>query len=476
MFGLGNLFAQTSAQKFYISRDRIAEILRVSPDALDAFEKAYSKAALQTEPESIFEVNSRQAAAKNERLGDDSPEELKALTERIVKELIWQTLTYTYDGKTGKIEKSLSNAPEKNAPVTNQDLLRIPASLRPQLSGELMKRDLDITASAVFLFYYDKMQNGKTPKDRRDAYNRFRQGLDILDLDALAYRIIGQNRNSIGHWFPELVSAYRDSGFFQIPATTIAKVPLTLLQLTRLDYHSLTPSTIQIVDNWAHAVFRLNDERDYFVKTGTYSSKFDFRNCLVHGEKEVRELGEYLLYIHHQALQMAGPLSFPCIYGVSTTNEWVVREFIPDKEGNPCIYHGLPLHTEYRVFVDCDSDAVIGVSPYWEPKTMLNRFGSCSDANSPHQMHDYVIFKSHEATLMRRYHENVDSVVEHIREFLPALDLQGQWSIDVMQNGDDFWIIDMAVAENSAFYDCVPESLRRPSAENWIPDILKPNN
>ena len=169
MFGLDNLFAQTSAQKFYISRDRIAEILRVSPDALDAFEKAYSKAALQTEPESIFEVNSRQAAAKNERLGDDSPEELKALTERIVKELIWQTLTYTYDGKTGKIEKSLSNAPEKNAPVTNQDLLRIPASLRPQLSGELMKRDLDITASAVFLFYYDKMQNGKTPKDRRDA-------------------------------------------------------------------------------------------------------------------------------------------------------------------------------------------------------------------------------------------------------------------------------------------------------------------
>lgn len=318
--------------------------------------------------------------------------------------------------------------------------------------------------------------NGATSKERRDAYNRFRQGLDILDLDALAYRIIGQNRNSIGHWFPELVRAYRDSGFFRIPATTIAKVPLTLLQLTRLDYHSLTPSTIQIVDNWAHAVFRLNDEQDYFVKTGTYSSKFDFRNCLVHGEKEVRELGEYLLYIHHQALQMAGPLSFPCIYGVSTTNEWVVREFIPDKEGNPCIYHGLPLHTEYRVFVDCDSDAVIGVSPYWEPKTMLNRFGSCSDANSPHQMHDYVIFKSHEATLMRRYHENVDSVVEHIREFLPALDLQGQWSIDVMQNGDDFWIIDMAVAENSAFYDCVPESLRRPSAENWIPDILKPNN
>lgn len=123
------------------------------------------------------------------------------------------------------------------------------------------------------------------------------------------------------------------------------------------------PTTIQIVDAWAHRVFRLDDAKDYFVKTGTYSSKFDFRNCHIHGEKEVQELGEYLLYIHFQALQMADPLSKPRIYGVSTTNEWVVREFIPDLENNPCIYHGLPLHTEYRVFADCDTKDVIGISP-----------------------------------------------------------------------------------------------------------------
>lgn len=38
------------------------------------------------------------------------------------------------------------------------------------------------------------------------------------------------------------------------------------------------------------------------------------------------------------------------------------------------------------------------------------------------------------------------------------------------QNGNDFRIIDMAVAENSAFYDYVPENLRRPTEENRIPD------
>lgn len=75
---------------------------------------------------------------------------------------------------------------------------------------------------------------------------------------------------------------------------------------------------------------------------------------------------------------------------------------------------------------------------------------------------------------MRRYHENKDAVADHIRKILPALDLRGQWSIDVMQNGDGFWLIDMAVAERSFFYDRVPLELRRPTAENWLPKLETP--
>ena len=41
-----------------------------------------------------------------------------------------------------------------------------------------------------------------------------------------------------------------------------------------------------------------------------------------------------------------------------------------------------------------------------------------------------------------------------------------------MQNGDDFWLIDMALAENSAGYDkYVQPSDRKPSPEKWIPCI-----
>ena len=42
-------------------------------------------------------------------------------------------------------------------------------------------------------------------------------------------------------------------------------------------------------------------------------------------------------------------------------------------------------------------------------------------------------------------------------KLLPFLDLRGQWSIDVMQNGEDFWIIDMALAKDSALLSCVPK-------------------
>lgn len=460
-----------------LDKDAVAGLLCVSPEALAAFEEAYKVHALSQESNDFFAVNSRQAAAEKHAIEapiHSTPEAAldasKDLEMRIVDELLSQTATYAYDGKNVMCRNQVT-LPGGCGPVENSDINALPEELRPQLSGNLMKVDICEPSYPHLLWFYERSKTAKTPRGRQEAYHRFRQGLDILDLDPVTYEIIGTNPNSMGFWFPKLVDACRDLDFFKVPATTIAKVPLSLLQLTRQEYRELTQVTLNIVDRWASRAFGLDPNKEYFIKTGTYSSKFDFRNAHVHGADEVRELGEYLLFIHYQALQMASPLCTPCIYGVSTTNEWVVREFIPDKENNPCIYKGLPLHTEYRVFVDCDTDAVIGIAPYWEPETMKQRFGHESDADSPHQIHDYIIYKAHEETLMRRYNENKDAVAANIESLLPYLDLQGQWSIDIMQNGDGFWIIDMALAENSAFYNYVPEHLRSPSPENWIPQL-----
>lgn len=457
-------------------KEKLADFLKIDLEAFQAFECAYQKHALSdnVSGDNLFDINSRQAAnlLRQNNSSPDSTDKvvyIKNLVDRIVDELIDQTERYVFDGTKGCFEKLQGDI---RCLVSLEEINALPKELRPQLSGRFMKKDFHCSSWTMVLDMYSRALKAKKESEKNRFYGMFRQGLDILDLDPILYEIIGKNQNSIGHWFPQLVEACKHDTFFKLPATTIIKVPIPLLQLTRCEYSELTPTTLAIVDKYCSKVFELCESKDYFIKTGTYSSKFDFRNAFVHGEKEVRELGEYLLFIHYQALQMASPLSKPCVYGVSTTNEWVVREFVHDKENNPKIYKGLPLHTEYRLFVDFDSREVLGCTPYWDSNLMKNRFSQCPDANSPHQIHDFVVFEMYEDILMQRYNQNVEKVKTNIQRIIPEIQLTGQWSIDVMQNGEDFWIIDMAKAESSAL-NCIPENLRKKESENWIPSILK---
>lgn len=455
-------------------RKNIANLLNVSPEALENFEKSYANYSINVTNKPFFELNAKDIIQKNEGITPDVADaaDVSQLIDQIVNELLDKTNIWSYDGIRGKTV--VNERPNNSGKiVTSDEIKKLPENIRPQLTGNLMKVDIN-TPSYIELInlYMQLMDNNNSNSQRRTAYNMFRQGLDILDYDPIMYQIIGTNPNSMGYWLPKLVEAIKLQDFFKIPKTKIMKVPMTVLQLTRLDYASLTRTTLDIIDKFCYEAFELDKNKDYFIKTGTYSSKFDFRNTHVVGAKEVMELGEYLLFIHHQANMMASPLNNKVIYGVSTTNEWVVREFIRDKEDCSCIYHGLPLHTEYRVFVDFDSDTVIGASPYWEPETMKKRFNNSDDSNNPDNIHDGIIYMSQEEKLMKKYNSNINSVVEKVKAFIPDVDLSGQYSIDIMQNGDDFWIIDMALAENSAFYNCVPRELRNPSPEKWIPEDL----
>lgn len=305
-------------------------------------------------------------------------------------------------------------------------------------------------------------------------YHRFRQGLDILDLDCVTYEIIGQNRNSMGHWLSALVDAVMGQDFFRVPKTTLIQVPMPLLQLTRLDYMSLTLATMRVVNEYCGKVFGLKPGGDYFIWTGTHSSKFDFRNARVRDEGEVAELGQYLLFKHNLGVMMAGALCQPSIYGMATTRDWCVREFIEDHDQpqNPTIYHGLPLRTEIRAFVDMDEKKVIGMALYWDAKLMKQGFGHQEDADSPHQMHDYIIYAMHEDVLMRRYRDAEMKARGGLEGLIQRMRLSGQWSIDIMLNGkEEFWIIDMAIAEDSALKDCVLEGQLKPAGQDWIPEL-----
>lgn len=469
MLDLFNIFNK-NRKEAALTKDELAALLKTTPEALEAFEKAYELHSINGEDTktNLFEINAKQAAACNHKGNKDAVPDTE-LEDRIVNELLSRTVVYNYDGSKADIIRFTVN--DKYLPVTADEIMSLPCECRPQLTGNLVQKDISEDSSVALLMQYKNFLKETNPQKKQQWYNMFRQGLDILDLDPITYEILGMNQNSMGHWFPALVEAVSTQDFFLLPKTKIMKVPMSLLQQTRMEYSLLTPATLRIVDKFCEKAFDLDEQQEYFIKTGTYSSKFDFRNAHVKGAKEVKELGEYLLFIQFQAQQMAAPLSSPCIYGVSTTNEWVVREYIADKEINPCIYKGLPLHTEYRIFVDFETNEIIGINPYWDPDVMKQRFGHEADADSPHQIHDYVIYKMHESVLMERYEKNKDLVQEKLAEIIPLINLPGQWSIDVMQNGEDFYIIDMALAYNSALNNCVPKNRLMEAKEDWIPRL-----
>lgn len=455
-----------------LAKDKIAEMLSTNPEVLDKFENAYKRALTDTENNSGY-VNAK--TVNSDKTQENNSDKQKEIIDRIVSELVNDTTVYRYVNNSSEHTELVKN----NKYISPDQLTVFDKDSRPLLTGNCMTVEIPDNYKMLVTNLYD-MQRAIDKGDYLKAhhlYGVFRQGLDILDLDPIMYKMLDCNVSSMGYWLPAMVKAIDKHKFFKIPNTTIAKVPLPILQLTRLDYTALNRNTLDIVDNWAQKVFDLDTDKHYFIKTGLFSSKFDFRNAKITDPKEVLDIGEYLLFIHFQSVSMAqfdlSGNKRPVMYGAATTNEWVVRDFIEDEDDEKfTIYNGLPLHTEYRVFVDFDSDEVLGIHPYWDPKVMKNRFGHSKDSNDPTMIHDYITYTAQEPKLMERYNKNKNMIINKVREFLPDVELTGQWSIDIMQNGDKFWFIDMAIAETSAFYDeCVPANKRIPYKENWLPKL-----
>ena len=209
--------------KKQISKEDIAKLLNTTPEALIAFEQAYSAISDDENKESgdFFKINSRDAA----KLSDthENTPDLDSIKTRIVNELL--------------AESDIIPAVPDNNLVTNSEIMSVPEDMRPQLTGTLIKKDIT-EADSYWILINQLMQYKKTGK--KQFYHMFRQGLDVLDLDPVTYDMIGTNPNSMGFWFPVLESAVNNQDFFKIPETKIRKVPLPILQLTRLDYFSLT--------------------------------------------------------------------------------------------------------------------------------------------------------------------------------------------------------------------------------------------
>lgn len=463
-----------------ITPDDAAELLKDNPELLKLFESKYQDKVHENESTHAPLTDSKQMTkiinkAQKDNVTEETDNQLLESTiNTIIEDLVNITSVFEFNGDLTREDKVNVTTPAvqystMTDSVSSEQLVQIVDSHKPQLTATRFIKDIAVPISPILLDQYKTAIEKIGTKEGLLAYHIFRQGLDIMDLDDISYIMIDQNRNSMGKWLPQLIEAATGQDYFSIPRTIIAKLPITLLQLTKLEYSRINQTTRKILDTWAKRVFKLSSDGDYFIKTGTYSFKFDFRNVRVHDPKEIEELGEYLLYIHGYANQFAGPLFNPCIYGMSTTTEWVVRDFITSKEDAPTIYNGLPLHVEYRVFIDCDTHEILSIHPYWDPVGMKKHFSKNAKGGNISHIHDYVVFKSYEDKMIQKYNKNKDTIIEKLKPIVEKLGLTGQWSLDIMDDGEKHWLIDMAVAEQSTFYESVPEDKRRPVLEQWIP-------
>ena len=424
--------------------EKAVKIFKNSKEKFEEFEEFYKKNVLTEIPKNYFEINSRQATDKVSTAGEID----YGLVKRIVDELA--NGTRLIEIKNSKvIEKTLTC---ENNPITDiNELIELDKEKQVQFTKNFSKFDISPVESLKTLMFFAKHN-----------YGMFRGGLETLDLSPTLYKILDNNMNQMGYWLPKVA----EISPFKIPDTKIVKVPLSLLQLGRVfEYSELTPTTFKIINEYCKKVFKLDLNSTYFIKNGVFSSKFDFRNAKVTTPQEVAELGQYLFYIHQQACQMASLLNNKSIYGCGTTNEWIVREYIesPVKE---TIYMGLPLNTEYRIFVDFDAKIILSDNQYWNKEVMNKRF---EENRNSHDVHDVITYNMASERLEKTYNENIGKVKEMVQELLNSnIEMTGQWSVDIMQVENDFYLIDMALAENSFYYDSVPKGLRKPTTERWV--------
>lgn len=292
---------------------------------------------------------------------------------------------------------------------------------------------------------YKIIQQTEDPKERHNLNGLLYRTASVSDLTMELYDAFNKNRNTMSFWFPALSEAVKKHpDFFKVPATKIITLGPELSQYMRLEYQETTENSRKFFNDYLFKEFNLDKNQDYFIKTGTFSSKFEFHNAHL---REPEGIGDYFSVINNFAMQV----------GAGLTNDVVVREWIPDPEKHDTIYDGMPLRTEFRAFIDCDNKQLIDIVPYWNPivmKNVLSQQGQyCKDIQA-----DYQTYLHNQDRLVDEFNHYQNTLRKELLPIIDDLDLDGCWSLDVMKSGDDFYLIDMADMRDSALVDLIAKN------------------
>lgn len=214
---LEKIFLQKRKNTKTLSLDEAARILKANPKFLDKFEEMYRKAgSSENDSNNLFDINAKQAAEEKEGILSNGCNQ--DIIDRIVDELLSQTVVWKFDGKRVNGTLDTKSLPETEVKVLKEELLKISKDVRPQFTGTFVAKDMKESSSEIVYLMLQKYMEAKAAGDEQKAasfYGMFRQGLDILDMDSGLYDMIGCNRNSMGYWLPQMIRPVLDRGFFK---------------------------------------------------------------------------------------------------------------------------------------------------------------------------------------------------------------------------------------------------------------------
>lgn len=259
--------------------------------------------------------------------------------------------------------------------------------------------------------------------------------------EEVAFERAKNDINNMSYWLPKVLHCG-----IKNPKTTI--IPLTLSQFEWFVSDNYSEEAIAEMGAYLKGIIEeyFDTSKPLFLKTGRFSNKFDFESCKL---TDAEKVGEKFLEIFYASM----------VCGAGNNSELVVREFIGSKEEIPTIYNGMALNTEFRAFYDFNQKKCLGVFNYWDTETMMNGLARnvefAYDKNAIEQaLIELESFKNYAPVLEKQFEDNKDNVKDLVEKHLVNVaGLEGIWSIDLMLVDGEYYLIDMAVGEQSYYYN-----------------------
>ena len=248
--------------------------------------------------------------------------------------------------------------------------------------------------------------------------------------------------NAFPFWFDKIKGVETE---LKIPRSICIPVPAEVVRA----FYMESENDLETVENFVEGTVRpaINEAKLglVFLKNGAYSHKFDARAACL----------PLMSDLTHAVLTIMNEAMLRCGFQYDGTEVLVARERIRhDQKTTPCIYNGLPFRPEYRVFYDFDRKKPVFTVDYWDKGYVYENL---------HDLTDKIVYDAWYGFVRQRYDANWKTVQRLVSKAMEQVDgLSGCWSVDVMQDeSGGLWLIDMAVAEMSAYWDRRPEEYKQ---------------